>query len=190
MKKMITYRVKTNFDAEIFIDECLMSVKERHTQCDCNQRGNQTGRNGCVNCFVECSKNTMASNYSNKCPVVKRRIVIKENAKWFNGELREAKKIKRKMEDKWKRSKNSKSEENWSLYKAARNKYNDMIEKIKKTYYNNLFSEEKNPKLIQENLDELLGHKKEKVLPEFTDDYKNLANYFVNYFEEKNGKNI
>ena len=64
-----------------------------------------------------------------------------------------------------------------------------MIEKTKNVYYNNLFSEKKNPKKIHGNLSDLLGINKEKVLPEVTSDYKNMADDFVNYFEEKIEKN-
>ena len=48
-----------------------------------------------------------------------------------------------------------------------------------------IFSEEKNPKKIHENLDCLLGLKKEKVLPKVTNDCKSLADEFGNHFEEK-----
>ena len=89
------------------------------------------------------------------------------------------------MENKWKRSKKTDSEENWTLFVTARNQYNALVERTKKTYYNNLFSEEKIPKRIHDNLSELLGKKKEKVLPESYSDNKKMANDFAYYFDEK-----
>ena len=188
VKKKITFRTKRNFDADGFIDECLKDIKKESFECKCNQVNSQVDNRKCVNCFVENSKNIMASSYNGKCPLVEKQIIIRENAKWFNGELYEAKKMKRKMEDKWKRSKKSDRELLWLQYKAARNKYYDMIETNKKKYYNELFKSMKNHKQTQENLDELLGHKKEKILPETKKDHKNLANEFVDYFEEKTEK--
>lgn len=48
-----------------------------------------------------------------------------------------------------------------------------------------MFSVEKNPPKIHGNLAGISGLKEEKVLPDVTSDYKNLADNFVNYFEEK-----
>ena len=188
MIKTTTYRSKTNFNAEKFIDECSTEIHEygeMNLQCNCELGNNCRNKKVCVNCFTKYSKNIMSSNYNNKCQEVTKQIKVKENAKWYNSELREARKNKRKMEDKWKRSKKEKKNENWSLYKAARNRYTDLIEKTKKLYYNKIFSETKNSKHTHNNLDELLGLKKGKILPEVTSNYIDLANNFVNYFEDK-----
>ena len=67
----------------------------------------------------------------------------------------------------------------------ARNRYNDLIVNAKKVYYNNRLNTEKNPKKIHHMLDELSGLKKEKTLPEVTSDFRNLANDFANFFEDK-----
>ena len=85
------------------------------------------------------------------------------------------------MEDKWKRKKTT---ENWNNYKKIRNRYYTLIEESKKKYYNEIFKKSKNTKEVHKNLDELLGLKKEKVLPENLDK-KTLANEFVTFFENK-----
>ena len=59
-------------------------------------------------------------------------IVIRDNAKWFNKELLEAKRKRRKFEERWKRTKNR---EPRALYNKARNDYNTLIEKTKRKYY-------------------------------------------------------
>ena len=144
-EKIITYRNKTNFDAEKFIEESLKEIRESDLKCECNLENTQIEDQNCVNCIADSSRNVLASNYNDKCPEVTKQITDKEHAKWFNSELREAKKKKRRMEDKWKRRKKP-NDEYWSLYKIARNQYNQLIEKTKRKYYKKLFSEEKNPK--------------------------------------------
>ena len=181
MKKKITYRKKTNLEAEKLIDKSIIEIRENNLQCECTRRNTQI----CVDCFTNSSKNIMAHNYNDMCPVVTSEIIVKENAKWYNSDLREAKKNKRKMEDKWKRAKNSKKNEYWNLFKIARNKYYDLIEKTKREYYNKLFTNKENQKNIYDNLNNLLGIKKVKILPTETSNYKDMANNFVNYFENK-----
>ena len=86
------------------------------------------------------------------------------------------------MEDKWKRNKTT---ENWNNYKRARNKYNMLIEENKKKYYNEKLQKTNNSKEIHKDLENLLGLKNEKILPENPEDNKSLANEFVNFFENK-----
>ena len=86
------------------------------------------------------------------------------------------------MEDKWRRNKTT---ENWNNYKVTRNKYYTLVEENKKKYYTETFMKTKNSKETHKNLDELVGLKKEKVLPDKPEEHKALANEFVNYFENK-----
>ena len=99
--KRITYRNKTNFDAEEMIDKSMAEIRRNNLQCECIRRNPQT----CVCCFTKNSKTIMTNNYNNICPEETKDIIVRESAKWYNRELREAKKNKRKMEDRWKRSK-------------------------------------------------------------------------------------
>ena len=82
----------------------LKEIREFDLKCECNIENTQIEDLNCVNCIADSSRNIFASNY-NKCPEVTRQITEKEHAKWFNSELCEAKKKKRRMEDKWKRKK-------------------------------------------------------------------------------------
>lgn len=52
-------------------------------------RNTWTGDRVCVSCFTFYSQSILASSYNDKCPEVTRQIIVKENAKWFNSELRE-----------------------------------------------------------------------------------------------------
>ena len=182
--KKITYRKKTNYNAEKFIEKSVLEIREKREN---NNSFCESCRSlqSCVNCFTRSSKTIMANNYDNICPEETKEIIVRENAKWYNSELREAKKNKRKMEDKWKRSKKSMKSEYWNLFKVARNKYNNLIEKTKREYFSKLFGKKENQKKCHENLNNLLGMKKEKILPTITGNYVDMANNFANHFEEK-----
>ena len=188
-KKEIIYREKKNFNAGNFIEESIKEIEDLNISCECNDAVGPPGNendfsrsDSCLNCYTEKCKHVLALNYDKRCPEIKKIITIRDNAKWFNSDLLEAKRIRRKMEDKWKRSK---TEENWLCYTTARNKYNNMIEKSKKKYYNKLFEESKDSKSVNRNLNNLLGLKKEKILPENKDDPLILTNSFATYFQEK-----
>ena len=57
---------------------------------------NKSSDQVCVSCFTEYGRDILASNYDDRCPKVMKQITVKENAKWFNKELHEAKKKKKK----------------------------------------------------------------------------------------------
>ena len=181
IKKKIIYRNKDNFDAKNFIDECTNEISRMNMNCECEERSHQREQI-CVSCHTEKSKKIMLTKYNERCPENEKTITVRERAKWYNSELNEVKKQKRKMEYKWKRNKTI---ENWNNFKKTRNEYNKLIEVNKKRYYNGTFQKEKNSKELHKNLEELLGLKKEKILPENMKDRKTLANEFVNFFENK-----
>ena len=122
---------------------------------------------------------------SEKCPIVEKQMVVRDNAKWFNKELLEAKRKRRKLEKRWKREKNRESR---ALYNTARNDYNTLIEKTKRKYYNNELKNTKDPRMLNKNLDDLLRLKKEKVLPENNSNHMDLPNKFVKFFDDKTDK--
>ena len=188
-RKEIIYREKKNFNAVDFITESVSEVENSDFSCGCGDAVGLSGNdndiarnNECSNCYTEKYRNVFSSNYNKRCPKIQKNIKIRDSAKWFNSDLLEAKRVRRKMEDKWKRSK---TDENWLCYTNARNKYNYMVEKAKKNHYNTLFAQTKDSKSINRNLDNLLGLKKEKILPENKGDPPILANNFAIYFEEK-----
>ena len=86
--------------------------------------------------------------------------MIRDNAKWFNKELLEGKRKRRKFEERWKRARNRESR---ALYNKARNNYNSLIEKAKRNYYNNALKNIKDPRMLNKNLDKLIGLKKKSI---------------------------
>ena len=86
--------------------------------------------------------------------------MIRDNAEWFNKELLKAKRKRRKLEERWKREKNRESR---ALYNKGRNDFDTLIEKTKRNYYSNALKNNKDPRMLNKNLNDLLGLKKEKV---------------------------
>ena len=157
LRKWITYRDKENFDVVNFIDEGILEMVDTNMQCEHNL--NET----CASCYSIRFKESFGRKYDSKCPVIRKQIVVRENVKWFNSELQKAKKMRRKMEDRWKRTRSLQSR---ALYNRARNDYNALIEKTKRNFYNNECKKMNNMKDLHRELDDLLGLKKEKILPE------------------------
>ena len=112
-------------------------------------------------------------------------MVVRDTAKWSNKELLEARRKRRKLEERWKRAKNRESR---VLYNKARNDYNTLIEKTKRKYSNNVLKNNKDPRMLNKNLDDLLGLKKEKELPENNSNHMDPANKFVKFFDDKADK--
>ena len=180
-KKKIIFRNKKNFDSKQYIETCTEEITRMEKTCECGRRSQQE-QQSCVSCFTAHSKKILSDRYNEKCPLIEKTIKEYERAKWFNNEVKEAKKQRRKMEDKWKRNKTT---ENWNNYKRTRNKYYTLVEEYKKKYYTETFRSTKKSKETHKNLNELIGLKKEKVLPDKPEEHKALANEFVNYFESK-----
>ena len=62
------------------------------------------------------------------------------------------------------------------------------MEKTKRKYYNKALKNIKDPRMLSKNLDDLLGLKKEKVLPENNSNHMNLANKFLKFFDDNTDK--
>ena len=150
LKVWITYRDKKNFDAVEFIEKSVQDISESTAHCEHVSNGR------CVTCQTVVYKDKFAGNYDNECPVIKKQIVVRENGKWYNSELLEAKRLRRKMEDRWRRRRTTESR---TSYIRVRNDYNALIERTKREYYRNVGTNENN------KLDDLLGLRKEKILP-------------------------
>ena len=91
LRKKIIYRDKTGFDTEKFIEDSTVKIRSGDVRCECTPNILSGSHNPCVNCYIRKSKEVFSVNYSEKCPIVEKQIVIRSNAKWFNKELLKAK---------------------------------------------------------------------------------------------------
>ena len=182
LKKKISFRDKTKFDAEAFIDKSVIQIRNSERRCMCIRNIPVDNDGCCVSCYTESSNDILSENYKEACPLKEIQIIVRDKAKWFNNELRVAKRKKRQLEDKWKRTRSTESK---TMFNRAKNSYNNLLMKTKIKYYNQI---EKDPKRLNKNLDDLLGIKGEKVLPSNYNNDKNLADNFVKYYDEKTDK--
>ena len=68
-----------------------MKIRSEDVRCECTPNILSGNHNPCVNCYIRKSKEVFSVNCSEKCPIVEKQIVIRDNAKWFNKEVLEAK---------------------------------------------------------------------------------------------------
>ena len=134
--------------------------------------------------------NVLVSHYFNSgrsvldtlAPVVKTLLPVRERRPWFNDNLRENKKIKRKLERKWKASR---SYSDFKAFQRAKVNFNSLISKTKEMYYTDFILKNKNDqKLLFSMVHKLIDSKKEPEFPA-SSSTQQLANDFNNYFIEK-----
>ncbi len=178
VSKKISFRNKKNFIPEEFIMTALTRIRDLESNlCQC---GRQTTE--CINCSAELFRVTFSDLNNDCCPITTREVKVRESAPWFNGEIREARKKRRLAEKRWRRLKTGNA---WECYTRCRNDVSKVVRNVKRKYYREkLLETQSEPSKLYRLLDELLGNKKQKVLPENVDD-EGLANDFVNYFDMK-----
>ena len=150
LKVWITYRDKKNFDATGRRCQKVLTVQCEHNS---NRR--------CVSCDTMRYNDSFTKKYNSKCPAIKKQIVVRENDRWFNGELLKAKRLRRRLEDNWRKKRTPQSR---ALYVRARNDYNALVERVKRDYYNNESETMNDSKKRHKRLDDLLGLKKRSYL--------------------------
>lgn len=180
LRKDIIIRDKKKFNAQLLIDYSSHDFLNFNFECECQKSDVENELNVCIDCYTQGYKQVFRKNYETMCPQTVKKVVIKDKSKWFNGELHALKKMKRRAESKWRRVRSIQSR---SEYNNIRNHYNSQIKKIKMKYYNESWKTKSNTKW--RDLDELLGKKREKILPKCENNNKILAERFSAFFDEK-----
>ena len=191
LRKEITFKDKRGFNPQLLIEQSIRSLESNDTPCECPKTGTETEFSKCIECYTQSYRKIFQKNYHEMCPLITKKIVIKDKSKWFNGELHAIKKRKRKAEKKWRTTRSTQSR---LEYTSIRNYYNEQIKKAKIKFYNEGWKNDLESK--RRDLDELLGKKREKILPK-GDLNKILAEKFSVFFDSKvrkicvafNGKN-
>ena len=134
--------------------------------------------------------NVLVSHYFNSgrsvldtlVPVVKTLLPVRERRPWFNDNLRENKKIKRKLEGKWRASR---SHSDFKAFQRAKVNFNSLTSKTKEMFYTDFISKNINDqKLLFSMVHKLMDSKKEPEFPASSSTQR-LANDFNDYFIEK-----
>ena len=181
-KKKIQFRQKKNFDPSLFITRSVNELSEKaETPCLCrNNLPNKAAE--CVHCYTNLFNSIFSKNYDAMCPLTSKEVREEEKNKWYNAEINNAKRDKRKCELDWRKNKN---DTNRKLYQEARNRLNRLLFRSKKNFYmNKLMEAEGDSSKVYKILNEISGGKKEKLLPfELSDE--RLAQKFSEFFDKK-----
>ena len=108
-------------------------------------------------------------------------VTIRPDAPWYNSNLAEEKRLKRKYERKYNKSKLAVDRE---LYCHQRDKYNNLLNTAKQDYFKNKIESATSTKELFKVCNNLLNRTNENVLPSHSCGTE-LANRFVNYFGDK-----
>ena len=141
----------------------------------------------CISCHVNCFRKTTSMVYDECCPYVTKTIqVVDKSKKWFNSDVRIAKKNVRKAEKKYR---NSNNDQNYNEYKRSRNVKCNVITQAKKQYIYKSITECNNDSRKTFNvLNSFLGKSdKTNALPSH-DSISVLSNQFKDFFTDKINK--
>ena len=154
--------------------------KFRSGNIDCQH----LGYHPCVDCITELFRKLTQEVYERCCPVVEKNIPVKGSCnKWYNTEIKVAKRNLRRAEKKYRRNKN---EENHTEFKRLRQIKCNLVTSAKRLYYRSKLSNcGNNSSKVFNYLNQLLGkNKNTSVLPYHSSSIK-LANDFKQFFIQK-----
>ena len=116
-------------------------------------------------------------------PLLKRSQNIRSKQPWYNSDIHDARRIRRKFEKKWRKTG---LEVYHEQYLNENKKVNELIENAKKIYISEKLQTANNSKTVYRVVNELLNNSN-KVLPAH-ENAENMSNKFAKYFQEKVAK--
>ena len=124
----------------------------------------------------------LSSILDSHAPSKTRIIKLRPDTSWYNVDIRNSKRKRRKLEKKWRKSQ---LEIDRQIYCQQKQKVIALIKHAKRNHYSDLFTAHaKNQKQLFQLADKLLHRNQVSPLPESTSD-KSLANRFSTFFTEK-----
>ena len=135
-----------------------------------------------VNDLTNAYNNTLSNLLDKHAPLKSKIVTIHPTSPWYTPEIHEAKKVKRKAERIWRRTKLTVHRD---IFITERNKVNKLIIKSKKDYYANTLNESSN---IQRDLYKCVNTLLNKNAPSKLPDSENntdLCNSIVTFFSNK-----
>ena len=138
-----------------------------------------------VSQLVELYDRTLSSVLDKHAPLTVKTITVRNNSPWFNDEIKEAKRKRRKAERKWRKTK---LQVHLEIFKVQHNKVMALCKQAKSTYYCDKIDEFKDDygKLFQLT-NNLMFRKQQLSLPTHSCP-KDLADKFIHYFSDKIAK--
>lgn len=146
--KEIIYRKLKSIDINRFIDNIGTSLLCLNPPEDLDAQ---------VNCY----NSTLSSVLKQHAPLQSRSIPIRSRAPWFNDDIKNGKREKRKAERRWR---SSRKDSDLSLFKSKRNRMLVLINNARQEYYSNFVAENCQAKLFRVS-ETLLNLKTDNMLP-------------------------
>ena len=125
---------------------------------------------------------SLSITLDNHAPIVCKIITVRKNALWYDNTLLSAKRLRRKLERKWRETKSISDYREYRNQSIAVNK-NLEIARIKH-YNNEICQQQGNSKVIFSVAKKLTGDNSDSILPHHTDS-ATLANRFSAFFHDK-----
>ena len=135
-----------------------------------------------LDALVNCYNSTLSSVLNQQAPIQSRSIPIRSRAHWFNDDIKNGKREKRKADRRWR---SSRTDSDLSLFKSKRNRMLVLINNARQEYYSNLVSENchDQAKLFRVSKT-LLNLQADNMLPSY-DNASSLAHEMGEYFVHK-----
>ena len=175
--KRIFFRNKSEFSSVTFIEAVTQKIDaELNVLCIHNDL---LQRFECVDCVMSVYNIVIKNEYEDQCPQLENVITVKDKPPWFNGEILQLKREKRRKECKLRRLKTTSA---WEEFKSVKNQYNYLIRRRNSEYYNLKIHEAgSDVAKLYRFLNGLTGSVKKKELPDGFSDC-NLAEAFFSVF--------
>ena len=168
-KKTINYRKWKSLNIDVFNTELQQQIQTIMSESD-------------TNVLVEKYNNILNKLLDKHIPQQTRDILDHNTCPFYNTDLRNGKRLRRKLERKWKKSGN---EIDLQIYKSQCQLLNNEMKSARETYYTSKINEcGTNQKALFNILNELMHRKKASPLPDH-DDPQKLAEQFCSYFTDK-----
>jgi len=167
-KKNISYRKVANIDKEQFKEDLKLSQLLNFPKDD-------------LDALVDQYNTTLRGLLDQHAPLKSREVTIRPLVPWYNDEIDQAKKLRRKYERQWRMSKLTIHRQ---LYLQQRDKVNTLIDKAKSNFFECKIAECPDQKTLFKVVDDMLHRKGKELLPN-CDSTEELVEKFSNFFHNK-----
>ena len=172
IKKSVSSRKYRNLGTDAFIREIILAFSAHNSPSNINELRS-----------LDSSYDKILRSLIDKCaPINTRNVIDRAKAPWMNAELLNEKRVKRRLERKWR---NTGLEVDKIAFKHQKKLFDKLLRDAHTDYLTKVISENANDsKTLFKCIDSLVGSKKKNPLPEHTSEIK-LAESFSDFFLKK-----
>ena len=169
-KSQVSYRKIKSVDLDTLKDELSNSHLCQNSHC--------LMLNDLINCYNE----TLSSALDRHAPLITKTVVKRPTVPWFDDDVKSAKRLRRKAEKKWRRTK---SHNDFLQYKSMKNSTTFIMNSARNKFYTDLISENSCDHLkLFKVAKTLFNQKTELIFPHYQDSSV-LANDIGTFFMQK-----